>query len=112
MQPGTSPESPASQAAFTYAYDNARNRVSMTDGNAHTTSYQYDARKRLVLTAYPDGTTKTNTYDGPGNLISVTDQAGNVVEYTYDAANEFKRCPDKQPGHFGQYHHRWLRRRR
>jgi len=51
---------------------------------------QYDARKRLVETDYPDGTSVKNTYDGPGNLASVTDQAQNVVQYTYDAANQLK----------------------
>ncbi|MGO8758498.1 MAG: RHS repeat-associated core domain-containing protein, partial [Terracidiphilus sp.] len=54
----------------------------------NTTQYQYDARKRLTVTRYPDTTTKTNAYDGPGNLVSVTDQAGNVVQYSYDAANQ------------------------
>ena len=58
--------------------------------NGNTTQYQYDARKRLIQTKYPDGTTKTNAYDGPGNLISATDQAGNVVQYTYDAANQLQ----------------------
>jgi YD repeat-containing protein len=48
--------------SFTYTYDNARNRISMADGNG--------------------------TYDGPGNLISVTDQANNQVQYKYDAANQ------------------------
>ena len=47
-RPATSPPSPASKGNFTYAYDNARNRISMTDGNGHTTQYQYDARKRLT----------------------------------------------------------------
>jgi YD repeat-containing protein len=74
--------------AATYAYDNARNRISVTDGNSNTTHYQYDARKRLTVTTYPDQTTKTNAYDGPGNLVSVTDQAQNQVQYTYDAANQ------------------------
>jgi RHS repeat-associated protein len=50
----------------------------------------YDARKRLVETDYPDGTSVKNTYDGPGNLASVTDQAQNVVQYTYDAGNQLK----------------------
>ena len=71
-----------------YTYDAARNRMSMTDGNNHTTGYAYDARKRLTTTTYPDQTTVTNAYDGPGNLISVTDQNDHVVEYTYDAANQ------------------------
>jgi len=75
---------------MTYAYDNAGNQISITDGKGNTTQFQYDARKRLIKTIYPDNTTKINAYDGPGNLISVTDQAGNVVQYTYDAANQLK----------------------
>ena len=39
---------------FTYAYDAAGNRISSADGNGNTTSFQYDARKRLVKTVYPD----------------------------------------------------------
>jgi len=68
----------------------SRNRISQTDGKGNKTQFQYDARKRLLLTTYPDSTTTINTYDGPGNLASVTDQAGNVVQYTYDAANQLK----------------------
>ena len=73
---------------FTYAYDAAGNRISSADGNGNTTTFQYDARKRLVKTVYPDKTYTTNSYDGPGNLIGVTDQAGKTVNYTYDAANQ------------------------
>jgi RHS repeat-associated protein len=75
---------------FTYAYDDAGNRVSQTDARGNTTRFQYDARKRLTETDYPDSTSVKNTYDGPGNLASVTDQAGAVVSYTYDAANQLK----------------------
>jgi RHS repeat-associated protein len=75
---------------FTYAYDNARNRTSQTDARGNTTQFQYDARKRLTKTIYPDSTTVTNAYDGPGNLSSVTDQNQNIVQYTYDAANQLK----------------------
>jgi RHS repeat-associated protein len=75
---------------FSYGYDNARNRTSMTDGNNHTTGYVYDARKRLIETDYPDNIKKTNTYDGPGNLASVIDQNGNEIDYTYDAANQLQ----------------------
>lgn len=40
----------------------------LTDGNGHSTGYDYDARKQLVKTNYPDGTKKTNAYGGPRNL--------------------------------------------
>ena len=75
---------------FTYAYDAAGNRISSADGNGNTTTFQYDARKRLVKTVYPDKTYTTNSYDGPGNLVGVTDQAGAVVNYTYDPANQLQ----------------------
>jgi RHS repeat-associated protein len=75
---------------FTYAYDAAGNRISSADGNGNATTFQYDARKRLVKTVYPDKTSTANSYDGPGNLASVTDPAGAVVQYTYDPANQLK----------------------
>jgi YD repeat-containing protein len=75
---------------FTYAYDAAGNRISSADGNGNATTFQYDARKRLVKTVYPDKTSTTNSYDGPGNLASVTDPAGAVVQYMYDPANQLK----------------------
>lgn len=73
-----------------YGYDAAGNRTSSIDGDSNTTQYQYDARKRLVKTIYPDTTSVTNVYDGPGNLTKVTDQAGNIVQYTFDAANQLQ----------------------
>jgi RHS repeat-associated protein len=60
----------------------------VTDPKGNITQSQFDARKRLVKTIFPDSTFTTNTYDGPGNVISTTDQAGNVVQNTYDAANQ------------------------
>jgi RHS repeat-associated protein len=71
-----------------YAYDDAGNQISVTDPNGNTTRSQFDARKRLVKTIFPDSTFTTTTYDGPGNVISTTDQAGNVIQNTYDAANQ------------------------
>jgi len=78
------------KGSFTYAYDAAGNRISSADGNGNATTFQYDARKGLVKTVYPDKTSTTNSYDGPGNLASVTDQAGKTVNYTYDAANQLQ----------------------
>jgi RHS repeat-associated protein len=75
---------------FNYARDILGNRIAQTDGNGHTTQFQYDARKRLIQTINPDNTTIVNSYDGPGNLASITDQASNTVQYTYDPANQLK----------------------
>ena len=40
---------------------NARelHRISVTDGNQHTSQFAYDAPKRLTATSYPDTTTNT-----------------------------------------------------
>ncbi len=73
---------------FTYAYDNARNQISMTDGNSHTTRVHLRRAQAPYRDHLPGYNHKTNAYDGPGNLISVTDQAGNEVQYNYDAANQ------------------------
>ena len=80
-----------------FGYDNAGNQISITDPRGHTTQFQYDARKRLVKTIYPDevATTEIRAYDGPGNLIQKTDQAGNVIQYTYDAVNELQTVVQK-----------------
>ena len=40
---------------MSYGYDDAGNQISRTDGNGNTTQFQYDARKRLIKTIYPDG---------------------------------------------------------
>jgi RHS repeat-associated protein len=78
------------QGNFQFGYDNARNRISQTDGNGNTTQLIYDSRKRLIKIIYPDTTTKIIAYDGASNVISITDQAGHVVQYNYDAANELQ----------------------
>ncbi|HEV2134858.1 MAG TPA: hypothetical protein VGR47_11535 [Terracidiphilus sp.] len=45
-----------------YSYDNARNCISMTDGNNNKTGYVYDARERLQETDYSGSTKKTYSY--------------------------------------------------
>ena len=51
---------------FQYAYDNARNRISVTDRNGNASSYQYDSRKHLTKSIYPDGTAKPMPTTVPG----------------------------------------------
>ena len=50
---------------FTYAYDDAGNRIAQTDGNGYTTQFQHDVRKRLIKTINPDNTTIINSYQWP-----------------------------------------------
>jgi uncharacterized protein RhaS with RHS repeats len=40
----------ASGNTTSYAYDNVLNCISATDGDYHTSRYQYDARERLSIT--------------------------------------------------------------
>jgi RHS repeat-associated protein len=69
-------------------YDGNGNKASDTDALGNTTTYQYDALNRLILTSYPTTpvTTSSKTYDFRGNVITETDQAGNVTKHVYDLA--------------------------
>lgn len=65
-----------------YVYDEADNRVGMTDGSG-TTSYTYDASNRL--TAATRGTRVLGySWDPAGNVTSQSYPDGSQVSYTYD----------------------------
>mgnify|MGYP006273470841 CR=1 FL=1 len=72
-------------ASFDYSYDNAANRLSVTDHNGDTITYNYDNTYKLTEAAYPNETVSF-AYDGAGNRQSRTEAAGTTT-YTYDAAN-------------------------
>lgn len=62
-----------SQLITSATYDFASGLVvSTTDENGQTTRYGYDANKRMVSTAQPDGTAVTKTYDDSSQLAVVT----------------------------------------
>jgi YD repeat-containing protein len=63
----------------------ASSRLSaITDDNGNTTSYEYDARNRLVRKIEDDDTFASYAYDSAGRLASVTDANGSVATYAYD----------------------------
>lgn len=70
-----------------YAYDQNGNRLSITDGNGHTTTFAYDALNRLISETDPLGHTWSYTYDSVGNRASMTDANGAITTYAYDNAN-------------------------
>jgi YD repeat-containing protein len=70
-----------------YGYNNARNRVSATDGNGNVTTLQYDSRQRLHTISFADETHQTINYDSADNVTSVVDQASHTTDYGYDATN-------------------------
>src|SRR5690606_26288753 len=66
------------------SYDRATGHLlSYTDGNQHTTSYQYDALGRLTQIVHPDSSHKQWTYDDAANQLTVTDETGatRIVKY-------------------------------
>lgn len=58
--------------------------ASRTDGNRNTTSYTYDAFKRLTSTQRVGQVTTFMTYDTHGNQLTVTDPENRTTRYLYD----------------------------
>ncbi|WP_158301673.1 RHS repeat-associated core domain-containing protein [Paenibacillus mesophilus] len=72
-----------------YGYDEAGNRISMTDTSG-TSSYAYDKNNRL-LRITKDGVARiTYTYDAVGNIETVTDSTGFTTSYTYDKSSRLE----------------------
>ncbi len=57
---------------------------SKTDGNGHTTFYNYTARNEPAATYYADGTSESVTYDASGNTLTRTKADGKMISYAYD----------------------------
>ena len=72
----------------TYGYDKMWNITSQTMPDGTIQAFKYDEDNRLSLVEYPNGGTNTYTYDSVGNRTSVTDAEGNTTAYVYDAENQ------------------------
>ena len=70
-----------------YTYDASGNRLSITDGNGHVTTFAYDALNRLVSESDALGNTWSYGYDALGNRTSMTDANTQVTTYVYDETN-------------------------
>ncbi len=75
------------QASFTYTYDEAGRRESMTTLEGGTT-YTYDAIGQLTGVAFPDGRTVIYEYDPAGNRTSVVDDGVESI-YTTNSMNQY-----------------------
>ena len=60
-------------------------KLSITDANQQTTTYQYDALGQLIHVDAPEHTTIDYTYDATGRLIFQQDEGGHILRFTYDA---------------------------
>jgi RHS repeat-associated protein len=58
--------------------------ASMTDANGYSTSYAWDALRRLSTVTHADGTFERYTYYGDGNVATKRDRANQTITFTYD----------------------------
>lgn len=70
-----------------FAYDKDNRLTSLTDDNARTTSYGFDALDRSTTSTFADTKSVATTFDENGNATTWTDQNGTVVTNTFDALN-------------------------
>ena len=76
-----------------FSYDGSGNLLTLTDGNDHVTSMEYNVNNDLTLLMYPIGN-ESFEYDAVGNLLSSTDGNNNSMHYTYDALGRVKTIRD------------------
>ncbi|WP_170266781.1 RHS repeat-associated core domain-containing protein [Brevifollis gellanilyticus] len=63
------------------------NKRMVRDPRGHITTFDYDARHRLIRVTHPDDSFKALAYDAHGNLIQETDELGTATFHVYDALN-------------------------
>ncbi|MGH2620385.1 MAG: RHS repeat-associated core domain-containing protein [Anaerolineales bacterium] len=70
-----------------YAYDGLGKRLSILDGNSHSTTFTYDALGRLKTESDALSHTTTYSYDAAGNRASLLDANGFTTVFGYDDLN-------------------------
>lgn len=81
-------------AVIRYGYDPVGNRVTLTEPDGNTTTYQYDADNRRVRETNAAGDVTLIAYDGVDNVIGTTAPNGNVTTNAYDADNRLTQVTD------------------
>jgi RHS repeat-associated protein len=80
---------------ITYNYNNVGRRTSMVDASG-TTSYNYDARDRILNKTTPAAGSLIYTYDAAGNMLTLksSNVGGASMTYTYDFLNRLASVTD------------------
>ena len=81
--PDWSPEGSPLSVTEDYDYNPDGTLATKTDGELNTTTYSYDAFKRLTSTTHVGQITTSMTYDSQGNNLTVTDPENNATQYQY-----------------------------
>ena len=84
---------PAPDADVRFSYDEAGNRLGMTDG-VGSTSWAYDALDRVTSVTDPFGGVVGYGYDPAGNRVSLIYPDGKTVFYGYDPADRLIQIAD------------------
>lgn len=71
-----------------YTYDENGNLLTITDGNGHVSSFEYDELNRLTNESDPLGNSWVYGYDAVGNRVSMYDANGWLTTYQYDENNQ------------------------
>lgn len=84
--------------------------TSSTDGEGHTTQYEYNVAGQVRAIVDPTGERETYLYDGEDRLISRTDRNGVTVEMGYNlyGAPHVPKSERRFPGQFLRIHTGWL----
>ncbi|HEY8154555.1 MAG TPA: DUF6531 domain-containing protein, partial [Myxococcota bacterium] len=79
----------AYQTFASYTYDTEERRKTATDARGRTTSFGWDALRRLtsVTDAATPASTTTFVYDAVGNRTKITDALNRVTNFVYDDAD-------------------------
>ncbi len=73
-----------------YSYDVNGNRVSILDGNGHSSYFSYDELGRLIEQRDALNHVWSYSYDALGNQVAATNPNGFSIYQTYDAQNRLK----------------------
>ena len=77
-----------------YSYDANGNLASRTNGNGHTTSYEYGPENEPTKVIEPDGTSTETGYDADGQVTSQTDANKHSTSYTRNVLGEVTEVTD------------------